>query len=154
MSDGVAGYIYDIDFIKLSSKSYPTDNLPSTINSLDKIVNKVVARTNDFGDKQSKFKLTPKQLSDLKLKLAKIKNSAVSSLSSNEKKDLPKEEKGVKTDSIKQDSTTKKDTTIKSEINEEKELFLLETIYYRINQEAEKNSYPSYGNTRGKQNSL
>ena len=149
MSDGVAGYIYDIDFIKLSSKSYPTDNLPSTINSLDKIVNKVVARTNDFGDKQSKFKLTPKPLSDLKLKLAKIKNSAVSSLSSNEKKDLPKEEKGVKTDSIKQDSTTKKDTTIKSEINEEKELFLLETIYYRINQEEEKTLTQAMGTPEG-----
>ena len=132
MSDGVAGYIYDIDFIKLSSKSYPTDNLPSTINSLDKIVNKVVARTNDFGDKQSKFKLTPKQLSDLKLKLAKIKNSAVSSLSSNEKIDLPKEEK---IDSIKQDSTTKQDIEVKTEKTQTDSSKI---IYYKINQDEEK----------------
>lgn len=135
MSDGVAGYIYDIDFIKLSPKSYPTDNLPSTINSLDKIVNKVVARTNDFGDKQSKFKLTPKQLSDLKLKLAKIKNSAVSSLNSNEKTDS-KEEEPIKIDSTKQDSTTKKDTEVKTE--EPTQTASSEIIYYRINQEEEK----------------
>ncbi|WP_375563291.1 hypothetical protein ACE193_12315 [Bernardetia sp. OM2101] len=130
MSDGVAGYIYDIDFIKLSSKSYPTDDLSSTITSLDKIVNKVIARTNDFGDKQSKFKLTPKQLSDLKLRLAKIKNSAVSSLNSNEKTELPKEKTEIKIDSTKQDSTTKTE--------EPTQIDSSEIIYYKINQDEEK----------------
>ncbi len=126
LSDGVTGYIYDIDFIKKSSK-YPTDDLPSTINSLDKIVSKILSRINDFGDKQSKFKLTSSQLSDLKLRLNKIKNSAVSSLNPN------------KEETILQADTTKKDSTIQSTAKEETiKNDSIKIIYYKINQEEEK----------------
>lgn len=123
LSDGVTGYIYDIDFIKKSSK-YPTDDLPSTINSLDKIVSKILSRVTDFGDKQSKFKLTSNQLRDLKLRLNKIKNSAVNELNSNE------EEIITESDTTKQDSILQAEETTQTASSE--------IMYYKINQEDEK----------------
>ncbi|AFM04199.1 hypothetical protein Fleli_1801 [Bernardetia litoralis DSM 6794] len=139
LSDGVTGYIYDIDFIKKSSK-YPTDDLPSTIKSLDKIVSKILIRTNDFGDKQSKFKLTPKQLSDLKLRLNKIKNSAVNGLNPNEE------------GTIVQADTTQTDSTLQAGIKEESaQIDSIKIIYYRINEEEKKELIGNVGGiTRGK----
>ncbi|WP_338760077.1 hypothetical protein WAF17_12910 [Bernardetia sp. ABR2-2B] len=132
LSDNVAGYIYDINFVKQSDKYYPTEDLVSSLKSLDKIEKKVLQRVKDFGEQQNKFKLTSKQYNNLKLRLTKIKKSAVSQLEPKEDKKLDGQNNIDSTNQIIKDSV---DTH--SRVSDEKR-DSTKIIFYKINQEEEK----------------
>ncbi|WP_291726011.1 hypothetical protein [Bernardetia sp.] len=125
LSDNTIGYIYDINFVKQSRKTYSTNDLASSIESLDKIERKILQRTNDFGEQYNKFKLPYKQYQNLKLRLTKIKNSAVSQLKPKENPDTE----------IKTDTTTKveEDSTKQEKTEEITKVEATQNIFYQIN---------------------
>lgn len=132
LSDNVTGYIYEIDYIKFSSKYYPTNDVLSAVQSLEKIVDKIITRTKDFGDEQKAFTLKDEEIKALKERLNKIKNSAISQLNT-EPTDAENQ-----TDSIKAD-TTKQNSTLETKVVEDStQTASSEIMYYRINQDEEK----------------
>ncbi|WP_338815107.1 hypothetical protein V9L05_08345 [Bernardetia sp. Wsw4-3y2] len=133
LSDNVTGYIYEIDYIKFSSKYYPTNDVLSAVQSLEKIVDKIITRTKDFGDEQKAFTLKDEEIKALKERLNKIKNSAISQLNTEKPTDAENQ-----TDSIKAD-TTKQNSTLETKVVEDStQTASSEIMYYRINQDEEK----------------
>ena len=140
LSDGVTGYIYEINYIKLSPKYYPINDVLSIVQSLDKIVDKVVIRTRDFGDEQKAFTLKEEEIRVLKERLNKIKNAAIIQLNSNERIEVEIKPDTIKSDSViedlpQQDSIQQKEQTKTVSSN---------IIYYKINQEEEKELTGTY----------
>ncbi len=144
LSDNVTGYIYEIDYIKFSSKYYPTNDVLSAVQSLEKIVDKIITRTKDFGDEQKAFTLKDEEIKALKEKLNKIKNSAISQLNTEKPTDAENQ-----TDLIKAD-TTKQNSTLETKVVEDStQTASSEIMYYRINQDEEKELVGTNETTEG-----